>query len=220
MFKQIIFCSLFVMAVSSSPSAFADSASPYVGVTIGTPLTSINKLSDSSGSLDTESNLGYMAGLTAGAVFEMSGGWNVERIRAEAEIGYRSSELVRLKNKQGQTSGVNGTVEVTNIMVNGYLENTSMLSSDLPVTIFLTAGAGAATASISSISYQGATLIKSARNTQLAYQGGLGFGYGLTNSITLDAAYKYMGTTRFNFAGIMAEYGSHNILLGARYTFK
>jgi opacity protein-like surface antigen len=219
MFNKSMFSLLIMFAITSSP-AFADPLSPYVGVTIGTPLTSINKISDSSGSLNTDFNPGYMAGLTAGVTFDSWDRWNIEKIRAEAEIGYRSSELIRMKNTQGQSVNVSGEVSVTNIMVNGYLENTSMLSRDLPVTLFLTAGVGGAMASISSISYRGTTLVSSARNTQLAYQGGFGFGYDLTKRITLDATYKYLGTTEFNFAGIKAEYGSHNILFGARYLFK
>jgi opacity protein-like surface antigen len=193
---------------------------PYVGVTLGTPLTSVNKLSDSSGSLNTDFNPGYMGGLTAGVTFDSMLGWNVEKIRAEAEVGYRSSKLVRMKNTQGQSVNVSGTASVTNFMLNGYLENTSLLSNDLPVNLFLTAGVGAAMASISSISYQGATLVKSASDTQLAFQAGSGVGYELTKNITMDASYKYMGTTTLNFAGVKAEYGSHNILLGARYSFK
>lgn len=219
MFNKSMF-SLLIMFAITSPPAFADSITPYVGVTIGTPLTSVNKLSDSSGSLNTYSDPGYMAGLTTGITFDSWGKWNIEKIRAEAEIGYRSSELTRMKSTQGQSINVGGTVSVTNIMVNGYLENTILVSNDLPVTLFLTAGAGVAMASISSISYRGTTLVTSSRNTQFAYQGGAGIGYELTKNITLDTTYKYLGTTAFTFAGINADYGSHTILFGARYQFK
>ena len=218
MFNKSVF-SLLVMCAITAPPAYAD-AIPYVGVTIGTPLTSVNKVSDSSGSLTTYFNPGYMAGLTTGITFDSWGRWNIEKIRAEAEIGYRSSGLVRMKNSQGQSVNVDGTVSVTNVMANGYLENTSMVSNDLPVTLFLTAGAGVAMASISSISNQGTTLVASSRDTQFAYQGGLGASYVLTKNITLDTTYKYLGTTDFTFGGIKAAYGSHTILVGARYQFK
>jgi opacity protein-like surface antigen len=220
MSKKFTLCLLLIMFVITSSLAFADSISPYFGVTVGTALTSVNKLSDSSGSLNTDFDPGYMAGLTAGVTFDSMRGWNIERIRAEAEIAYRSSGLVRMKNLQGQSADMSGTVSVTNFMLNGYLENTSLLPNNIPAILFLTVGAGAAHASISSISYQGTTLVKSASDTQLAYQAGFGVGYELTKNTTLDASYKYMGTTTFNFAGIKAEYGSHNILLGARYAFK
>ena len=210
-----------MVALFVSPVLAIDrSIYPYIGVTAGTPLTSVTKLSDSSGSLNTDFNPGYMGGLTAGVTFDTGFRWNIERVRTEVEVGYRSSELKRMKNTLGQSANMNGTVSVTNFMLNVYLENLSQLVTDASTTLFLTAGVGAATASISSISYQGTTLVNSARDTQLAYQGGFGAGYELTKNITLDASYKYMATTAFNFAAIKAEYGSHNILLGARYAFK
>jgi opacity protein-like surface antigen len=213
-------CSTLLFCATTPASAFDGTTYPYVGITLGTALTSVNKLSDSSGSLNTDFDPGYLAGLTAGVVIDSKLGWNIERIRAEAEVGYRSNDLVKMKNTQGQSATMSGTVSVTNIMLNGYLENTSLITKDASVNLYLTAGVGAAVASISSISYQGATIVKSASDTQLAYQGGLGAGYELTKNITLDASYRYLGTTTFKFAGVNAEYGSHNILLGARYAFK
>lgn len=193
---------------------------PYAGATLGAALTAVSKLSDSSGSLDTDFKAGYLAGVTTGLAFYAPLGWNIDRIRIEAELGYRSNALLRVKNSQGQSAAMNGTLTVKNLMVNGYLDNTGMLINDVPVTLFLTAGAGVATASISTINFQGVTLVTSAHDSRLAYQGGAGVGYELTRNITLDATYKYMGTSPFNFAGVKADYGSHNVMLGAWYAFK
>ena len=211
---------LLVLSVFLSSPACADYIYPYVGVTIGSPLTSVNKLSDSSGSLKTDFNPGYMAGLAAGVSFETTPGWNIEQVRAEVEVGYRSSDLTRMRNTLGQKANMDGTVSVTNFMLNGYLENSSIVSNELKLNLFLTAGVGGAISSISSVTYQGATLVQSASDTQFAYQGGFGTGFALTKNIMLDATYKYMATTTFKFKGVEAEYGSHNILFGARYTFK
>ena len=213
--KSIILCTLLVTCVLSSLPACADTI-PYVGVIAGSPFALVTRLSDSRSSLDMESNPGYMAGLTAGVTCDSWFGWNIEKIRTEAEVSYRSSKLVRASNAVGRSVDVSSTVTVTNFMVNGYLEN----SKDMPVTLFLTAGAGAAMASIGALSYQDATLVPSASNTQFAYQGGVGIGYELTSNIMLDTTYKYFATTPFTFAGIKADYGSHTILLGARYQFK
>lgn len=218
MLKTGALCLTLLLAAYAPALAFDSLARPYLGVTLGTALTSVNRLSDTSGSLDTDFDPGYAVGMTAGIAFEADLGWNIERVRTEAEVTYRSSELARM-NAQGQSARMNGTVSVTNFMLNGYLENTSMLSNTVPINLFLTAGLGGATASISSISYQGTTLIRSKADTQLAYQGGVGAGYELSKNLTLDLAYKYMGTTNFKFSGVTAEYGSHNLLLGARYTF-
>lgn len=215
--KFTLVVSLMVLLLTSNLSFAFD---PYLGVTIGTELTSVNKLSDASGSLNTDFNPGYVAGLTTGIAFDSSLGWNLKTIRAEAEIAYRSSDLTKMRNSTGLSASMNGSVSVTSFMLNCYLENTSLLAEKVPLNLFFTIGAGGAVASISSISYMGTVLVNSANDTQFAYQGGFGVGYNLTKNVTLDTTYKYMGTTDFKLAGVNAEYGSHNVLLGLRYTFK
>jgi opacity protein-like surface antigen len=218
-FKLLPIYLVTMLLASAQAFAFDDSFSPYIGVIVGTPITSVNKLSDATGSLETEFNPGLLGGLTAGASMNTNFGYNIDRIRLEAEAAYRTNELVKMNGAQGQRANVNGTVSVTNYMLNGYLENSNFVTKEMPVSLFLTAGAGAAIATISEISYRGRTLVASGKNTQLAYQGGLGVGTELTKNITIDLSYKYMGTTPFNFSGVSATYGSHNILLGARYSF-
>lgn len=218
--KVVNICLASLLVLATSAFGFDDFARPYIGVTGGSAITSVNKVSDSSGSLNTDFDPGYLVGLNAGVTFDAGLGMNVERIRVELEAGYRSNSLAHMKSSQGQIAKMDGTVSVTNFMLNGYFENTSTLSSDQPINLFITAGVGAAMASISPVSYQGTTLIKSASDTQLAYQGGIGVGLDLTRNVTLEAAYKYMGTTTLKFAGVDAEYGSHNVLFGVRYSFK
>jgi opacity protein-like surface antigen len=204
----------FLVSFVSSASAFDSDMYPYVGITLGSPLTSVNKMSDSSRSLDTDFKPGYLAGLVAGVSFETVKKWNIDRIRAEAEVGYRYSELLRIKNSQGRSTKMSGTFTVTDYMLNGYLDNMSAFTTEVPVSLFITAGTGVAVASISS------SLVSPATNAQLAFQGGIGVGYELTKSFGIDAAYKYLGTAPFKFSGVKAEYGSHTIVLGAKYSFK
>ena len=89
----------------------------------------------------------------------------------------------------------------------------------LILSIFLTAGAGTATATITSVTNKGKTLVSAGNNVQFAYQGGVGFGSELSKNISLDVIYKYMGTTPFKFSGVSVDYGSHNVMIGARYLF-
>jgi opacity protein-like surface antigen len=211
-----------MLLVSGSAFAFDGSTiRPYIGVFAGSPITSVNKLSDASGSVDTDFKPGLLAGLTAGAVVDTNWRYNIDRLRLEAEAAYRTSELVKLNGTQGQSANLNGTVAVTNYMLNGYLENSNFMSSkDMPVSLFLAFGAGTAIATITEISYRGRVLVASGKNTQLAYQVGLGIGSELAKNFALDLTYKYMGTTPFKFAGVSAEYGSHNVMAGARYFFR
>lgn len=220
MLKAVYMCLAGSLIIVASVFGFDNFATPYIGVIGGSALTSVNKVSDSSGSLDTDSNPGYLVGVTAGVTFDAKYGMNIDRVRTEVEAGYRSNTLAHMKDSHGQSAKMDGTVSVTNFMLNCYLDNTGMLSSDQPINLFMMAGVGIAKASITPVTYQGSTLIKSSSDKQLAYQGGVGAAYDLTKNVTLDAAYKYMGTTIFKFADVNAEYGNHNVLLGARYSFK
>lgn len=212
-------CCLMVSLLSPAFAVESD-IYPYIGITAGSALTSVRTLSDSSGSLYPVFNPGYIAGVEAGIAYNTNPGLNIDRIRVEAEAGYRTSKLVRMRNAGGHDADMSGTVTVKNLMLNGYLDNTGLTFNDLPVHLFVTAGVGVAAATNSTVSYQGTTIVPSANDTQLAYQGGAGFGYELTNKIIFDATYKYLGTTPFRFADVKADYGSHSILLGARYSFK
>jgi opacity protein-like surface antigen len=219
MIKLLPICLALMFLTSAQALAFDDSIRPYIGVIAGSPITSVNRFSDASGAVDAVFNPGILGGLNVGASIDTIWGYNIDRFRLEAEVAYRTNELVSLNNAQGRSTSINGTVSVTNYMLNGYLENSNFVSKETPVSIFLTAGAGAAIATITEISILGRTLVASGKNTQLAYQGGMGVGSELTKNITVDLTYKYMGTAPFKFYGVSAEYSSHNILIGARYMF-
>ena len=56
-------------------------------------------------------------------------------------------------------------------------------------------------------------------DTVFAYQAGLGVGYALNDSITLDLKYVYFATQDADFDGVDVEIASHNIVFGIRYAF-
>ena len=56
-------------------------------------------------------------------------------------------------------------------------------------------------------------------DTVFAYQAGLGVGYALNDSATLDLKYIYFATEDADFDGIDAEISSHNVVLGIRFAF-
>ena len=219
MIKLLPICLALIVLMSAPVCAFDNSIRPYIGVFAGSPITSVNKFSDASGSVDSDFNPGMLGGLSVGVSVDSNWGYNIDRFRLEAEAAFRTSELVRLRGAQGQRADVNGTVSVMNYMLNGYVENANFATKDMPVSIFLTAGAGTATATITSVTNKGKTLVSAGNNVQFAYQGGVGFGSGLSKNISLDVIYKYMGTTPFKFSGVSVDYGSHNVMIGARYLF-
>src|SRR5665647_432293 len=113
MIKLLPVCLVIIVLTSASAFAFDSSIRPYIGVIAGSPVTSVNKLSDASGTVDTDSNPGLAGGVTVGASMDTDMGYNIERVRLEAEATYRTSELVRMKGSSGQRTAVNGTVSVT-----------------------------------------------------------------------------------------------------------
>lgn len=186
MIKLLTICSVIMLLAAAPALANDDSIRPYIGFFAGGSFNPIATLSDSSGAVNTDFNPGLLGGLTVGASMGTNWGDNIERLRVEAEVSYRTNELTQMNNSKSQSASVNGTVSVTNFMLNGYLENPNILTKEMPMSLFLTAGAGAAIASITEISYNSRTLVTSGKNTQLAFQGGMGIGSELTKNITID----------------------------------
>ena len=89
-----------MLAISSPVLAVESDIYPYAGVTLGTALTSVR--SDNSGLLHSDFNPGYMAGGAAGIAFNSYLDCNIDRIRIEAEMGYRSNEISSITNSQGK----------------------------------------------------------------------------------------------------------------------
>lgn len=219
MFTKIILGLIFIFLSATSILAFDSPVRPYIGVIAGSTITPITRFSDVSGAVNIEINPGFLGGLTVGAALDEKIGFNIDRLRLEAEIAYRTSELIGIQDAQGQIANVNGSISMTNFMLNGYLENSGFEINDMPISLFLTAGVGAAIASITEISYRGRILVASGKSTQLAYQGGLGVGSQIAKNTVIDATYKYIGTDPFSFSGVRAEYGSHNLVVGVRHLF-
>jgi opacity protein-like surface antigen len=218
MIKALLLCFV-ILFLNSTSFAFDDSVRPYIGIFAGCPVTHNTKLTDTSGTVDTVFDPGILGGLVVGASTDTDWGYNINRLRIEAEASYRTNELKKISDGLGNSTTVKGTFSVTNFMLNGYLENSNFMTKEMPVSLFLTAGVGAAMGTITEISYSGSTLVASGKNTQLAYQGGAGIGSELTRNILIDLTYRYMGTTPFKFSAVSADYGSHNVQIGARYLF-
>ncbi|MGD0585362.1 MAG: outer membrane beta-barrel protein, partial [Oryzomonas sp.] len=151
-------------------------------------------------------NPGYAA---TGAV-----GLDFGTVRVEAEIGYRTTDVDTITS-QGASLKFDGTTELVSYMLNGHLT----VPGHAPIKPFITGGIGIATAYWSDLKYQGVLFTKATRDTEIAWQAGIGASYDATGNVSIDGAYRYFGTTDFDIAGFKAGYGSHNIMLGIRYRF-
>jgi outer membrane immunogenic protein len=89
------------------------------------------------------------------------------------------------------------------------------------VTPYLSAGVGAARYSISAMPVLSGGVFTTESNDVMvfAYQFGAGVGYAVTPRFTIDLKYRYLATSNPRLGDTILHYGSHNLYLGARFTF-
>lgn len=176
--------------------AFAVEGKPYASMTTGVTFLNDSDLSypEERGSVDFET--GYNLGAALGYDFGPG--------RVEVEIAYRDNEANRL-TRQGTTTEVDGNFSALSFMVNGYYDfrNRSI------VTPFVTAGLGYANVDAEDFD----------DHTVFAYQVGAGVGIALNKQVSLDLGYKYFATDDPEFDEVEAEYSSHNLIAGLRFSF-
>lgn len=197
---------------AAAGTAGAADTRPYFAMNLGGVIDAKSTIVDSernaSGNMSTSP--GYAA---SGAV-----GLDFGAVRVEAEIGYRTTDVNTIKdNNSGVSEMVNGTTQLMSYMLNGHLT----IPGHAPVKPFITGGIGCATANWSSLTIEGTpiTINSAGKDTEFAYQAGIGASYDATRNVSFDAAYRYFGTTDFYIGDYKASYASHNIMLGIRYRF-
>ena len=80
------------------------------------------------------------------------------------------------------------------------------------------AGIGFAGVSAEDLAAAGVS-VSSYDDTVFAYQFGVGVGYAVEESVTLDFGYRYFATSDPEFNGAEFEFESHNISFGVRIIF-
>jgi len=192
----------------------AMAAGPYVGAQVGAVF-----LSDS-----TFSIAGIDVGdakFDTGFGFGLAGGFDYGTWRLEGEFAYRVND-----NKEvtygGTTDPIGGDISSMALMVNGYYDFKTVSPTFVP---YLGVGVGGAQVSAKVTDPIDGTVIDDS-DTGFAYQFAAGVGIVASKQLTIDLGYKYFATTEPSFevlggGGIKmdAEYGSHNLFLGARYSF-
>lgn len=194
---------LLVGATLGAVPAFAVEGRPYASVTAGVTALSEIDDKDEGETIEFEFDAGYNVGAALGYDFGPG--------RVEAEIAYRSNEFDSV-SYLGTDFSADGTISALSFMVNGYLD----YRNESSVTPFVTAGLGFARVDADDVSVEGISA-GSADETVFAYQLGAGLGIALNKEITLDLSYKYFATDEFE--GSEAEYDSHNINVGLRFSF-
>jgi opacity protein-like surface antigen len=184
---------------------------------------------------DLDTDTGWGGAIAFGREFSMY--QSLGKFRAEIELAKQSNDLddgntlngvtdVAIFTgdlRPGQTAKVvDGSVDVTTIMINGYYE--------LPVfdafSVYAMAGVGYAKyemdASVAGFTAAGAeiagsrTLVYDGSDNVFAYKAGVGMTYNFTDAIAGDLGYEYLGVADTDLADSI---NGHNVVASVRFKF-
>lgn len=196
-----------MLALTASAASAADGR-PYVGLNAGAFMPTDSTVSDFSGSGDVEYDTGFTVSGTGG--FQFNNG-----LRLEGELTYKQADTDKL-TVFGFSSPVHSDISALGFMANIYYDfkNTS------PFTPYIGGGMGFATLYLSDgTSNMGDWFWLEDDDTVFAYQLAAGVGFDVNKNVTIDLGYRYFGTSDPKFGQLDAEFGSHNVTVGARYRF-
>jgi len=152
--------------------------------------------------------LSYDTGYTVGGAV----GYMMEKFRFEGELSYQKNDMDSLSGPGGSLS-VNGDISALTFLVNGYIDFTT----GGPLTPFITAGIGYSKVEAD---IEG----ESDDDNLFTYQLGAGIGYAISEKMTIDLRYRYLGLEDYEYSevgvgSLSAEVSSHNITAGLRFAF-
>ena len=136
-------------------------------------------------------------------------------LRGEVALGYRENEFDEIE--VGSVSvDVDGDIGVFTALANGYydfhLARYGVTGAAANFAPFIGAGLGMAVIDTDGDLGDG-------DDTVFAYQAIGGVSYAFTDQVSLSVMYSYLGTSEFEDSGIKADYDSHNIMAGLRFSF-
>ncbi len=180
---------------------------PYISVGAGIVSTNDSDLHTVDGPVSFEFDTGYAAAVAVGTAFDY--------FRAELEFSYLEVDF-----DNGSYSGIKTSVvgdgSIFVLMMNGYFD----FFSDSFLTPFVTAGIGGAqikTSSLTAPNYN--YMLESDDDTVFAYQIGAGVDCWVNEKTAVYVKYKYFATADPQFWLGKAEFSSHNIYMGLKFSF-
>ena len=197
--SMMVICALLVLGVGVA-SAWAR---PYVSGNFGLVLVDDAELRDNYGD---RAELSFDAGAGFSAAI---GGSNENGLRGEVEFAYRYNEMDEFNAPWVSNYSVGGEVSAFSVMGNLIVD---FFPKEM-ICPFILGGIGFATID-AEIDYLG-----SDNDSVFAYQLGGGVAFSVGPYTKLDLQYRYFGTEDPDFAGIEAEYDTHNIFFGVRQSF-
>lgn len=166
------------------------------------------------GSAELEYDTSFTVGGAIGYRLGESGDY-----RVEGEVAYQNNEVDRIGNNSlpfDPGGGVISSMEFSMLtfLLNGYID----FNYGSAFSWFFTGGFGFARID-GEMTVDGVT--DDEDDTVFAYQLGVGAGYAVTETVTLDCKYRYLSTEDFNIEGGHVEVASpsHSITAGIRVAF-
>ena len=130
-------------------------------------------------------------------------------LRGEVEFGYRTSDMDEFDSDSGSGSIDDGDISTISLMVNGYYD----FRPKETICPFIGAGIGYANVE-GDIEELG-----SEDDNVFAYQVAVGVAFAINPQTKIDVQYRYFDTDDGDFDNLEVEYGTHNAMLGVRYSF-
>jgi opacity protein-like surface antigen len=158
--------------------------------------------------------LEYDPGFTVGGAI----GYKVKDYRLEGEVAYQNNEVNRIENMAFPVDIGDGEIlssmeaSLLTFLLNGYID----FENGTAFTPFFTAGFGFARID-GEMTVDGVT--DDEDDTVPAFQLGVGVGYAVTDTVTLDCKYRYLYTDDFDIEDAELGVASHNITVGIRVGF-
>ena len=130
-------------------------------------------------------------------------------LRGEVEFGYRTSDMDEFDSDLGSGSIDDGDISTISLMLNGYYD----FRPKETICPFIGAGIGYANVE-GDIDELG-----SEDDNVFAYQVAVGVAFAINPQTKIDVQYRYFDTDDGDFDNLEVEYGTHNAMLGVRYSF-
>ena len=174
-------------------------AAPYVSGNVGAVWVEDSDFGD-----EAEISFDTGFGITAAIGLAYENG-----LRGEVEFGYRTSDMDEFKSDFGSGSINDGDISTISLMVNGYYD----FMPKETICPFIGAGIGYANVE-ADIDELG-----SEDDNVFAYQIAVGVAFAINPQTKIDVQYRYFDTDDGDFDNLEVEYGTHNAMLGVRYSF-
>jgi opacity protein-like surface antigen len=193
---------LLVLAVGIFGAISVASAEMYISGNVGAVWVNDADIDDGFDEGEIEFDTGFGINAALGSSYENG-------LRAEVELAYQKSDMDKISADGYGSASIDGDITAVALMVNAFYD----FMPNEKFSPFIGAGIGYANLDADIDDFG------SADDNVFAYQASAGVGVALNQELKLDLQYRFFGTEDPDFDGLDAEYTTHNMMVGLRYSF-